>query len=180
MNMTRIVVILGFLVSFAAGLVVGMETRHASIAAPPATHPARGRGWLASELALSSEQQEQLDKIWSETASRGGREQDDHRHKLREERDRAIAALVPPPDRPRYEAALKSYADQMAALDNQWRSHFQASVEKTKQILTPQQRAKYEELLSRRQWDRGGRDGGRDRDNRRGEDRAATRPASQP
>jgi Spy/CpxP family protein refolding chaperone len=39
-------------------------------------------------------------------------------------------------------------------------------VEKTKQILTPQQRQKYEEILARNQWDR------------HPGDRATTRPAA--
>jgi len=32
--MTKAIVIVGFLVAFAAGLIVGIETRHTSIAAP--------------------------------------------------------------------------------------------------------------------------------------------------
>jgi hypothetical protein len=50
--MTKIVVIIGFVVSFAAGLIVGVASRTTSVAAPATTRPTRV-GWLASELNLT-------------------------------------------------------------------------------------------------------------------------------
>ncbi|MBI4578563.1 MAG: Spy/CpxP family protein refolding chaperone [Planctomycetes bacterium] len=180
--MTKIVVVGGFLVAFAAGLVVGTAPRPqvASVAPKPIS---RG-GWLAAELDLTPAQREQLDQIWSDTAARGGRDRDDRRRHLFRERDEAIAALIRPEDKPRYEEILKSHADQMAAMDREWRSAFETSVERTKQILTADQRMKYEEVLRRHQSERGPRDwrrsGGREHDGgKRHERSSATRPGGE-
>src|SRR5262245_17234543 len=104
--MTRVVVILGFLVAFAAGLAVGagyLGNRNAVGAGPgPSTRPMRDRGWMERELNLTAEQKEQMRKIWSDLA-RGGFPHDDKRRQLRRERDEAIAALVRPEDMGKYD-----------------------------------------------------------------------------
>lgn len=175
--MTKVVVILGFLVAFGAGLAVGLQNARRETAAKPqepATRPSAGgrEGWLTSALGLNSEQQEQLKKIWSETARRGRGEQDDLRRQYRTERDEAIAALIRPEDKPRYDLALRTYTERTAAMEQQWRTAYQAAVEQTKQVLTPEQRVKYEELLKRHTGPSTQR-----HTTRRSEDRATTRPA---
>jgi len=67
--MTKLIVIIGFAVSFAAGLMVGMDSRRAGNAshASPTTHPSYP-SWLVAELNLAPKQQEEMQKIWSETA----------------------------------------------------------------------------------------------------------------
>lgn len=170
--MTRIVVVFGFLIAFAAGLAVGIKTR--GPAAQPTTRPARHRGWLAAELNLTAKQQEELNKIWADMARRGEREQGDRRRQLYRERDQAIAAVIRTEDKKRYDGVVKQYEQKLSDLDREWRESFQASVEKTKQILTPEQRVKYEELLKRHQSERGSRDW------HHGERRGSSQPASQP
>jgi Spy/CpxP family protein refolding chaperone len=168
---TKLIVMLGFLVAFAAGVAVGLQN-HGLIApqsssnSNPTTHPNR-RAWLVTELNLTPDQQQQLNQIWSETARRGDHETDDQRRQIRKQRDDAISALVHPEDKSAYEQIMKNYSDQMSALEQQWRSSFESAVERTKQILTPQQREKYEEILAKNQWDR------------RAGDRATTRPSPQ-
>lgn len=177
--MTKIVVTVGFLVAFASGLVVGFERRDA--VKSPTSRPSGHGGWLAAELQLSPQQREQLNKIWSEMASRGGRERDDRRRQLYRERDEAIAAMIRPEDKARYESILKSHSEKMIALDREWRGSFETSVERTKEILTPEQRTKYEEILRRHSWDRGSRDrrhGDRERETgKRGEHHPTSRSA---
>jgi len=179
--MTKAVVIVGFVVAFTAGLVVGIESRRTAGTRQP--RPGRHGGWLAAELNLTSEQQEQMREIWSKMAERGGRDREDRRRQLYRQRDEAIAALVRPEDKQRYDAILKNQADQLAALDSEWKSSFQNAVEKTKQIMTLEQRAKYEELLQRHERERGFGDhrrGDRGREvGPRGSHRGASRPASQ-
>ena len=163
--MTKVVVIIGFLVSFAAGLIVGLETKQASIAsptAPPTTSPSRGRGGggpgqLAAELNLSPDQQEKMKAIWSDVAKHGRGENEERRRQLRSERDDAIAALVPAADKDKFEQIKKTYSDQMTAMDKEMRVRFDEAVKKTREILTAEQRAKYDEILARHQFDRGGR-----------------------
>ena len=208
---TKLLILVGFVLAFAAGMVVGAGRRDvttSSAASPngnapttnPSTRPSRHRGFLAAELNLTPEQQEQMNQIWSETARRGGRERDDERRQLRKEREDAIAALIRAEDRAKYDQVLSSYTQQMESLDGQQRANFQAAVERTKQLLTPEQRTKYEALLSRNQWggqrgpggppggpggpggmgpggERGG-DRGDHRPDHDGERRAASRPAA--
>jgi Spy/CpxP family protein refolding chaperone len=181
--MTKIVVIVGFVVAFAAGLMVGMDS-HRPGAASPTTKPSYP-SWLVAELNLTTKQQEEMHKIWSETAKKGRHEQDEARRQLRRERDEAIAALVRPEDYGRYDQILKAYNDQMDALDREARKSFEQSVERTKPLLTPEQQTKYAELLARHQWDRPQRP--RERENPRENIRrpgdasgATSRPMSQP
>ncbi|NLX12368.1 MAG: periplasmic heavy metal sensor [Phycisphaerales bacterium] len=174
--MTRLLIIAGFLIAFAAGWVVGLKwpgTKESSN-----TRSGRHGGWLAAELKLSPEQKEQLREIWSDTARRGGRERMDRRRQAARERDEAIAALIRPEDKTRYEEILKEHAEQSGEQDREWRESYQAAVERTKAILTPEQRVRYEELLQRQQWDRPSRDRhrGERESGRRGERRATTRP----
>jgi Spy/CpxP family protein refolding chaperone len=165
---TKLLILAGFAVAFAAGLVIGAQRttttdqKHAAPTTGPSTRPDR-RGFLAAELGLTPQQQEQMNQIWSDVAHRGGREREEQRRQLRKEREDAIAALIKTDDRAKYDEVLSSYTQKMEALDAQWRTSFQDAVERTKQLLNPDQRAKYEALLQRNQWDRDGRDRGGDR-----------------
>jgi Spy/CpxP family protein refolding chaperone len=181
--MTKLVVLIGFCVAFAAGLTVGisrgrMQHQQSNVNAPPTTHPSH-RGFLTAELNLTPEQQTQLSTIWSDVAHGGRNEQDKQRQQLREQRDAEILALIPAQDKEKYEKAVSDYREQTSAMDREMRARFQDAVEKTKGILTPEQRAKYEEILSRHQF---GGPGGPGR-GERGRDRETTRrsaPATQP
>ena len=176
--MTKVVVILGFLVAFGAGLVIGLNVRReggARIADKNATTRSGGRGsggpggFLAAHLNLTHEQRKQMDKIWSEAVGRGPWEHDKKRRQFRDERDEAIAALVRPEDYDKYDAVLKAYSERLTNLDNQAKAAFEKAVERTKQILTPEQRSKYEAFLRKHPGDRRDRDRGegeRDRGDR--------------
>ncbi len=172
--MTRALVIVGFLVSLAAGVTVGLSVSERAHHEPPpkpvggpgdGPRERGGGGWLAQQLSLTPEQQTQLDAIWSEVARHGGREQWSERSRLRKERDEAIAALIAPERQPEYEQIHRQYDERVEAMEAQWRGNFQQAVEKTKAILTPEQREKYEAILARhdRDRDRNGPPGSRDR-----------------
>src|SRR5437868_5871339 len=112
--MLKLVVLLGFLISFAAGLTVGIQARP-HFAAPPTTRPSAGPGWLVGQLNLDPQQREQLEKIWARVAHRGGHEQDERRRQLSRERDEAIAALIQPADKAKYDQVMKNYSEQREA-----------------------------------------------------------------
>ena len=184
--MTKFVVVIGFLVSFAAGLMVGSidRKRPETPAAPmtaPTTRPHRGSGWITSELGLDADQQKAMEQIWSETAGKGRRELEERRRQIRKERDDALTALVRPEDKPKYDQILQDYQDKQQAIEAEMRENFASAVKRTKELLTPEQRVKYEQLLQRHQWDRGrdGRDGRGGGPGRRGDDRPASRPTTQ-
>ena len=179
--MTRFVVIICFIMAFAAGMLVGRQTSQVATA-PSAgtgstTRPSGGRhGWLVQALELDSAQQKQLGEIWSDPARRGGREREERRRELRRERDEAIAALVPPEHYGKYDQILEHYFKQLDDIDREMRAAFDAAVEQTKLILTPEQRVKYEELLKRHQPpERDGKE--RDRTGERNPDQPPGRPA---
>jgi len=171
MSMAKVMIVVGFLVAFAAGLTVGLEMRRPAVAVAPVTPPesttkpttrqGRGPGWLESELKLDAEQKKQMNKIWSEMARGGGRdEMERRRRQYREERDQAILALVKPEDKSSYDAILQKYRDQLQSIERDMRANFEKAVEETNKILTPEQQAKYKEMLSRyRPPDRGERGG---------------------
>ncbi len=212
--MTKFVVLIGFIVSFSAGLVIGRQWRATTTTVPPGVeHTAvaqgggdddrggghgrdrdrdrdggdrdgdrdrerdgnRGRGgWLAHELKLTEEQQQKLDKIWSETARNGRGRSEEARRQYRKERDEAIQALVSESAKAEYDQIQQTYADRIEAFEDEMRNSYRAAVERTKEILTPEQRAKYEDLLKRHRW---GPPGPRDHHKgRRPEDRATSRP----
>jgi Spy/CpxP family protein refolding chaperone len=169
--MAKIMVVIGFLIAFAAGLAVGVEMRRPSVAQGPApveppvrtTGPStRGSrspgGWFERELKLSPEQRKKMDAIWSEVAKGGREEMDKERDALRKQRDEAILALVGTDNKGKYDDIQKNYRDQQQAMERKMRGRFEKAVEDTKLILDPEQREKYEQLLARhRPPDRDGR-----------------------
>jgi Spy/CpxP family protein refolding chaperone len=181
--MAKFVVILGFILSFAAGMVIGSKGVLVSEApanptpSSPTTQSSRdggGRrspsGYLTAELGLSPEQRDRLDKIWSAVAK--ANDQDDRRRGYRRERDEAIADLVPPERLGDYDRVIEHYQNRVEALEQTSREAYRTAVEQTKQILTPEQRARYEALLKRHNWG----PGARDRHGKGGETRATSQP----
>ena len=138
---------------------------------------------MAAELDLTPQQQEQLKKLWSETAFKNRHDREERRRQLARQRDDAIAKLIRPEEKARYDETLRKYADDSAALDREGRAAFQAADEQTRQILTSEQVPRYEEFLKQRhEMPRDRHHGDRERGpGRRFDGRgAATQPASQP
>jgi Spy/CpxP family protein refolding chaperone len=163
--LTRLIVVVGFLTAFVAGLMLGAMFRPLPSVAqplPPATRPDR-ESWLAQQLDLSPDQQQQMKQIWSDV-SRRGRGPGDKRWQFRRERDEAIKALVPEGQKAAYDRIHADYEAKVDADEKENRAQFDRAVERTKALLTPDQQKKYEEIL--------GRQGAGDRD--RG--RPSTRP----
>ena len=150
MTKTKMILIVSFLVTAAAGIGVGML-----VSWPNPRYARRSR--LARELNLSSEQQEQMRKIWSEVRGfRGGRT-GENRRALTQERDKAMIALLSEEQLSRHQQIVQEYERKLEELSQERRRRVQEAVKRTKQILTPEQAGKYEELLKKR----GGRDRGR-------------------
>lgn len=177
---TKVVVILGFVIAFAAGTVVGMLLRQEPVIASSAGE-ATGRrppeSWLAERLGLDARQTEQVKQIWSDAMQAARRDGDrDRWHQLRQKRDQAVADLIRPEDKAAYERVLQTYEDETAKLGRERHQAFQAAVAKTREILTPEQRAKYEQLLKDRPHGPPGRGGpGRGRRQERGHEQGNDR-----
>ena len=142
MTKTKIILVVCFLVTFAAGGVVGW-----SVLRPD--HPPRGPSWLTAELDLTDQQREQMHNIWSEVMGATMRQHGDQSKALRQERDQAVIALLTDEQKTRYDAIYKEYLRKEAELSDQRKQAFDEAVKRTMQILTPEQAAKYEELMKK-------------------------------
>ena len=153
MTKTKVLLIVAFGVTFAAGAAAGLLVSRAG-------RRPRGPSWLATELGLTDQQREQMHEIWSEAMQTAGRERWEQRHALIQKRDEAIAALMTEAQRAEYDTILRDYDAKREELEAQRKRAFEQAVERTKQILTPEQAAKYEDLLeTRRDRGRGDRPG---------------------
>jgi Spy/CpxP family protein refolding chaperone len=209
--MSKVFVILGFLVSFAAGLTVGwramphLAASHSTDEVKPSRSgekngqprgPRDGlddrgpTGWLTAVLKLSPEQQEQMKQIWSRAAHEGRREREERRQALKRDRDESVTQLMADSGRKAdFDRIIESYTKGLTDLDEEWKAKFQQSVERTKAILTDEQRTKYEDILKRHaagpsgtQPGPRGNGGGNDNERspgRRTETRATSRPDRQ-
>jgi hypothetical protein len=180
--MLKYLLVLGFAIAFGAGLVIGLEQRSAVQATPTTTQASRDRGSsvLRTMLNLRPDQQEEMRKIW-EAVRPPGREQPNKRDQLKRLRDEQIAALIRPEDKDKYAQILKSYAEGQEQINREIQNSFREAEEATKKILDPDQLQKYEQFLrTHRGPDHGGPGPGpHQRDsNRRGDDRATSRPGS--
>jgi Spy/CpxP family protein refolding chaperone len=143
MTKTKVLLVVAFVATLAAGIVVGLSVSRAR-------HRPHGPSWLAAELDLSDAQRQQMHEIWSETMSNAFRSRWEQRRAMAEARDQAILDLLTDEQRARYDAILEAYARKRKEMEQQREEAFKQAVERTKQILTPEQAAKYEELLKKR------------------------------
>lgn len=167
--MTRLWIIVGFVVALAAGVALGLAWDRGTPTRPAGPHaggpgggpggpgPGNGGGpggWLAAELQLTPEQRDQFNQIWSESARRGGRDHWTRRSQLRQQRDEAIFKLIPEASHTAYDQIRADYDTHVAALEAEWKQSFQTAVEKTRQLLTEAQRQKYDQIIARHAADR--------------------------
>ena len=144
MTRTRVVLVLAFLVTFAAGGAAGLLVSWPAVPAPQ-------RHGLAAELDLTSEQEEKMKAIWSDVMKGGDRARGtEQRREASRRRDEAVAALLTAAQKPAYEKILQDYQQQREEYERQRREVIEAAIARTKAILTPAQAAKYDELREKR------------------------------
>ncbi len=155
MSRVRIVFLVGFILSLAAGVVVGMVVSRPGviISGPTTTRPTGrdpgGRSPFAEQLDLTPQQDEAMKKIWNEAhaamrQSEAGRF--DRRHALADERDKAILLLIPAEKKADYERIQQEHASKVAEMNNERDRIFKEADEKTKAILSEAQWKKLEEM----------------------------------
>ncbi len=154
MSKSKLILIACFCAALLAGVAAGVALRCAF--GPPPRPPS-----LEEQLRLTEAQREQMRQIWS-GVMRGPGPDRGRREELQKERDAAVAALLDENQKTKYEEVMKAFSDKIAALETEHRSAVEEAVKRTREILTPQQRAKYDELLKQRAGPHGprGRPGG--------------------
>ena len=155
--MTRVKTILtiAFILAMGAGVAVGMLG-----ARYPETH--RPKSWLGDELNLSAEQREQMREIWQDASKSRSRDWE-RRRAFEREKNEAIVALLTEEQKAKHDEINRQFAQKMQEHQQQRELAMQDAIERTKQILTPQQRERYEQIMQekreKRERDRENRDG---------------------
>ncbi|MCK4376518.1 MAG: periplasmic heavy metal sensor [Candidatus Brocadiae bacterium] len=161
MTKAKAVLLVCVVLVFAAGAAVGRLTaRHRS-------HGGR-RSWLTGQLDLTPEQGEKMREIWSEAMEPLANSREERQRVLRE-RDEAVRGLLDEDQVPEYDRIHEELAARLKEMGARRREAFEEAVARTREILTPDQRVKYDEMHSR---GRRGRFG----PGRRGPDRAQSAP----
>ena len=196
---TRILLVLAFVLTLAAGVVVGAALARQAFAGDPPkpvlpADPTRGhpdqRNWIADQLNLNPEQRAKVDAIWKETNHDKIRELSEQRRSLFRQKDEAVAKLYTPEHRAERERLYREYRAREAELDRerdaaiqalykpeqkaererlekeyeariadagrQRDALFQPMVERTRQVLTEEQRARFDGMLRGGDRHRGG------------------------
>jgi len=128
---------------FLSGVGVGAVGRRAA-------EPIRFRSILVEELDLSPEQRRQIERIWSTVLENAPPPPIGELEQAESQRQRQIDALLSPEQRIRYAQIQERFEARLQELDRGGRARFADAEEQTKRILTPAQRAKYEQLLAGR------------------------------
>jgi len=148
MTKTKVILLVCFIAALAAGVAAGMAFSRFSDPPRPRRDP----------LGLSLEQREQMRQIWSSVESTSRTPHRERMDGLRKEREDAIRALLTDEQKAQYEAILKTHDQKMDDLAAERKKAIDDAVNRTKEILNEEQRAKYDEMLNKRAgWNRHGR-----------------------
>jgi Spy/CpxP family protein refolding chaperone len=139
-NHLKLLILVGFLLTFMAGLTVGRL--HPFVAAKSTEN----RPWLSQQLNLSTEQQRQMKQIWSDAALFPP---DIPRkfHEVDHQRDEAVRALMSDPQRARIEQITREHDAKIASLQAERDRANREAEDRSRQILTDEQRKKFDEIL---------------------------------
>jgi Spy/CpxP family protein refolding chaperone len=152
---TRILVVLAFVVTFAAGIALG-----AAVGRTAQHHRADGPSWLARQLDLTPQQQEQMREIWSTVRQNSMRAYGERRRAIQDEREQAVRALLGTPEmQQQYDAIKQDYEKKLTDLAQEGGKAREEAKKKTLEILTEPQRKKFEEIMRQpeeRGWGRRG------------------------
>ena len=154
MTKAKLILIIAFVVTLAAGAVAGFTLGSLTHRPPKPSAGAAPREPEAPslhnhfpDLKLTAEQKAKMDEAWSAVMRNSHKLQSDQRQAFQKQRDEAVRAILTDEQKVKYDEALKDYAGKMAELGKAREKAFQEAVEKTKLILNAEQRKKYEEWL---------------------------------
>ena len=136
-----------FVLALAAGVSGGML-----LSRLPATQgdtPDRVTTPLGAELGLSSQQADQMRKVW-EAVRQTAQQCLDEGRQLQKKRDDDLVALLNEQQKAQFESISKGYAEQFADLNRKRDREFERAVQDTRKILSDAQWQKYEQILRTR------------------------------
>jgi len=104
---------------------------------------------LAEELQLSADQREQMRGIWEGVRDRMHQAFDEANDLQRQRDERLVGILSSDEQRAQFAKISKEFAEKYNQLARERDEAFNAAVEKTKKLLSDEQRTKYEQILKR-------------------------------
>jgi Spy/CpxP family protein refolding chaperone len=159
MTKAKLILIIAFVVTLAAGVALGYTVRSLTHRTPRAVViGATSPHSHFPDLQLTAKQKAKLDEIWSAVRHNSREIQSEQRKAYQKQRDEAVRAILTEEQKVKYDEMLKEYASKMAELGKAREKAFQEDVEKTKRILNAEQRKQYEEWL--KSWHEERRTGG--------------------
>jgi Spy/CpxP family protein refolding chaperone len=116
---------------------------------PPPMLPPDGAGekTLADELQLSPEQRVQMRDIWEGVRDKVHQAFDEAQDLQRQRDERIVALLTTDEQKAKFQKLSQEFADRYDQLAKDRDEAFNSAVEKTKKLLTEEQRKKYEQIL---------------------------------
>jgi len=147
MNKTKGVIFLAFLLAMGAGVAVGML---GSRSLPSNT--ARGTDastWLANELQLTPDQQQKMNRIWSEMLASKGHQYGEEFRAIQQQREAAIAALMTEQQQMQCNKLNEEYAAKWRDLWKRMEQDFSTAADKTRKLLNDSQRKRYDAILEK-------------------------------
>ena len=151
MRKTRIEILLIGLtvVALSAGVVAGVLASRLPASGGAAGPMGPEQTPLAAELQLTPAQQDQMKQIWEGVRGRVHETFEDAQ-RLQKERDDALVAMLTDEQKARFEKISKDFADRFDQLSSKRDRTFADAVEKTRRLLSDDQRKKYDEILKNR------------------------------
>ncbi|HEX4793778.1 MAG TPA: hypothetical protein VH370_08305 [Humisphaera sp.] len=145
MSNLKLAIVLGFALMFIAGLAVGRSP--ADNRETPAMSPQRPQhSWLGNQLHLSAEQEKQMKAIWSSTAVTRP-DLPKQFHECDKDRDQAILDLLTPEQRQQFDRIQLDHKDRVEQLNSERSQSMRDAEDQTRQILSEDQRKKYDDIL---------------------------------
>lgn len=136
-----------FVLALGAGVMIGLLVRPS--APPPAAAAGRERSPLADELDLSPPQREQMRAIWE--ASKAEMQESFRRHDAAQRAwTAAVDELLTDEQRPKYHQIRKDLESRVSDIDQDRGAIFRRADDRTREILTPGQRKKFDAILADR------------------------------
>lgn len=131
-----------------AGVAAGLLASRlpaAAVEAPPIADATP----LAAELHLTSSQQDQMREIW-EAVRDEIRTSFERAQRLHRQRDQALLQILTDEQKAQFEAISREYADRFSEISSDRDQVFQSAVERTKMLLSAEQRERYDHILRSR------------------------------
>ncbi len=159
----KLLIVVAFVAMFVAGWIMGTATERAKfVSKPPTTQPNHpnhppqpgSQGWLRNQLGLSADQDDKIKAIWAPLASARSKYMDQWQQ-INHDRDESVRNLLTADQKAAVDAIYSESEAEQFALEDRRDKEYKDAVTKTKELLTPEQQKKYENILAHQHGDRG-------------------------